>query len=55
MRIRLSGQPDRSVGDFGDLFRQLEQPSDPRTVVGGYATLMTRIASPNFRSRNARN
>ncbi len=54
MRFRFPNPLDRLTGDFADLFRQLEQPSDPRTVIGGYATLMTRVASPEFRRRSGR-
>ena len=51
MRIKFGFPALGGVGNFADLFRQLEQPNDPRSVVSGYATLMTRVASPEFRRR----
>ena len=42
---------DDRLGDFDALLKQLDCPSDPLTVNGGYANLMARIASPEFRRR----
>ncbi len=48
-------QPDLSaedrLGDFDALLKQLEGACDPLTINGGYANLMARIASPEFRRR----
>lgn len=54
MVFRFPKSAERLSGEFAELLRQLDQPSDPRTVIGGYATLMTRVASPEFRRRTGR-
>ncbi len=48
-------QPDLSdddrIGDFTALLRQLDEPSNAVVVNGGYAALMARIASSDYRRR----
>ena len=40
-----------NVGDFGALLLQLEKLSDNISVVGGYATLMAKVNSAEYRKR----
>ena len=54
MHFRFKSSPDAALGDLGALLRQLDTPSDPRTITGGYATLMAKVASPSFRNRSGR-
>ena len=42
---------DETLGDFDALFGQLDQDSDSVVVHGGYAELMARIASADYRRR----
>ncbi len=42
-----------TLGDFDALFGQLDQASDAVVVNGGYAELMARIASADYRRRCA--
>ncbi len=51
MKAQPNLDPDDIVGDFDDLLRQLETPSDTVIVNGGYAALMARLASAEYRRR----
>lgn len=43
--------PDDRIGDLAALLSQLDSPNDAVMVNGGYAELMARIASSDFRHR----
>ena len=42
-------ESERQASEFVELFRMLDQPTDPRTVISGYANLMTRVTSASYR------
>ena len=42
---------DDKIGDFDDLLKQLDTPADKVVVDGGYASLLARIASEDYRRR----
>lgn len=43
--------PEDRLGDFDALLRELDAPCDNVVVNGGYANLMARLASPDYRRR----
>ena len=46
-------ETEDAVGDFDALLSQLDEASDAVVVNGGYAELMARIASADYRRRCA--
>lgn len=42
---------ERALGDFAALFQQIDAPCDGVAIEGGYAALLSRLSSDDYRRR----